>query len=377
MLPNQLDDLESYEPEDMAGSVPNIDQSYSTVQKKRIRTLRETCDSRPWLRSNVYKGHNSTNYYYSKKYGFVYCKVPKSGSTFWTQVFSILTKGAKTAHDTFSAKRMSIHASSGKFATSFKFVAEVPAIIVSRDPFSRLYSGFVDKIYLMLTWKIANSVRRSSKTGLKPGACAKDVSFQEFLEYIIRKVRSGGTLNRHWAPIVSLCRPCDVNSTFLVKQESFATDVEFILNTIGIEDKKLKLIFAALHEHRIEYTIPGIIETAFIHTKGIRKCLSAENLVTRLWKSFQIQGYIRDDRNLPVSQFPSKNGYTDPKHVSKVFMEAISNDKLTSSEAKLQRKKALVDAYKSVDATVIENIREIYKIDMASFDYDLSPPVTI
>ncbi|MEW8548164.1 MAG: sulfotransferase family 2 domain-containing protein, partial [Candidatus Thiodiazotropha sp.] len=57
--------------------------------KARIQHLQEQCKRIPTMRTDLIGRSNITDFFYSPKYQFAYCKVPKSGSTFWMQLFMV------------------------------------------------------------------------------------------------------------------------------------------------------------------------------------------------------------------------------------------------------------------------------------------------
>ena len=57
--------------------------------EERIRHLQEQCKRLPNMRTDLIGRSNITDFFYSPKYQFAYCKVPKSGSTFWMQLFMV------------------------------------------------------------------------------------------------------------------------------------------------------------------------------------------------------------------------------------------------------------------------------------------------
>ena len=57
--------------------------------EERIQHLQEQCKRLPNMRTDLIGRSNITDFFYSPKYQFAYCKVPKSGSTFWMQLFMV------------------------------------------------------------------------------------------------------------------------------------------------------------------------------------------------------------------------------------------------------------------------------------------------
>ena len=55
----------------------------------RIKHLQKQCSEMRNLKTNLIGRGNITDFFFSPKYKFAYCKVPKSGSTFWMQLFMV------------------------------------------------------------------------------------------------------------------------------------------------------------------------------------------------------------------------------------------------------------------------------------------------
>ncbi|KAL4216279.1 hypothetical protein ACF0H5_024004 [Mactra antiquata] len=374
--PSQVFTQES-EPEKFSKSdTKSINSNFTNLQAIRINLVKQACRNVSFLEENIYAGKRTSHFYFSKQYNFALCKVPKCGSTFWTQTFGVLTKGTQRAENVFTMKRTKVHGTSRSFFTGLSKIKNSPTVLVSRDPYSRLYSAYVDKVFLMLQPTLSCAVRTALNKKTEStvrGKCPTDVTFEEFLKFVVKTVLAGKSLNIHYAPIESFCQPCKVKAMYLLKQESFATDAVEILKDIGVEKKKLNVINSALHEHRIEYTIPGIVKTAYGRLLGGKNRMTGLLLAQKLWKSFQIQGYIPDSIDLPSS---SENAYTKVDYFIHVVMETIEKHKLSSDESKTLRQKHLVNAYKGIEKDIIERIRQIYEVDIALFGYDVYPPVS-
>lgn len=64
---------------------------------------------------------------------------------------------------------------------------------------------------------------------LKTGS---NVSFREFVQYLINEGLEEEASNEHWKPIYQLCRPCTLNYTFIGKYEKFDEDAQILLQMI-------------------------------------------------------------------------------------------------------------------------------------------------
>ena len=325
----------------------------------------------------MYKKQNHIVYYSSSKYNFSYCKVHKAGGTFWTQVFTILRKGVADHEDVFRLSKYDVHLKLGKkekLPLELAMEHASRTVLVSRDPYSRLFSAFVDKLFLPIKYQFAvDIVQRQRKT---KKACANDLTFEEFLTDIITSVRGGQNLDIHWTPIVNLCKPCDVNAFAVVKLESFTDDVEYVLKEVGIAKDEFEVIYDALHDHRIEANIPGIVAMTlkFGKGKGVEKCMDGSERARRLWTAFQIQGYIKDDIPFPSNIINTNEKAKDPDFLTKVILVTVKKHPMSPDEATLQRRRALMKAFDGVSNDILDQVKKLYKQDFHLFDYSFDPP---
>ncbi|KAL4224133.1 hypothetical protein ACF0H5_017586 [Mactra antiquata] len=413
---------------DFDNSVKNVGHSEMTTERsaldienehhKRINVLHEACRQEENKRRGEQRKGNLTHFYYNKEHKFAYCKVPKSGSTFWMKVFMILSRGKNYSNVISSMSRREIHDRSYSLNVNPMHILRrnVPTVIVSRNPFSRLFSAFIDKVYLPLFWDkfgsmpnanvhrpyIVNTSVEVMKNSNKPISgrllrfkdslrakgmlytkqvknliqpiCLNDVSFEDFLKFIIAEVKLGHALEPHWAPISHLCHPCRFNIFKIVKQETFSTDVEHTLNEIGLELDKYDWLKSSLRENRVQNSAPGIISVVDLKLKqrSIRNCITAEEATFRLWKAFQIQGFISDSIDIPQHLTVNKLFKNDA--VTKAVLDAVNTKPLTSTESRKQRQAYLTDAYRSISDETLTEIQKIYYLDFVLFGYSFTPP---
>ncbi|XP_053387271.1 carbohydrate sulfotransferase 11-like [Mercenaria mercenaria] len=352
-------------------NITGIERNSSSVQAERIKQISDVCKDKQFMSNALYR-KSQTMYYYSKQYNFSYCKVPKVGSTFWTQVFKILKNG-KHGENVFKQERKHVHQQSTQLVVRFKSKRrkQSKTVLVSRDPYSRLYSAFIDKSFLFMHKSTNYDIRkRFPKDNASDTVCPTDVSFQEFLDFIISNVKMGNLLNRHWAPISSLCRPCDVNAHILVKQESFSADVEYALRAFGVDGEKLDMIIPALHNNRIEDSVISIVETFYDKVK--KACIDTYSVSKRLWKSFQVQGFLKHELSFPDKEFAHK--LLRSQLMKDVVIDYINRYPMTSQERNYQRHKALVEAYANIKEETLKGIQKLYEVDFKMFGYDINPP---
>ena len=246
-----------------------------------------------------------------------------------------------------------------------------PFVVPARDPYSRLFSGYMDKIFLSLFSMEESKILRSQRKNVLGGSgCIKNATFQEFLRTIVEYTERGQRINKHWAPITTLCNPCETNVLAIAKQETFSSDVEFILKKVGVPNDTLQVIHNALHEHRLEATIPSYIREVLNH----RTCKTKLEVAKDLWYTFQVNGYLNENSDFPVAIVNNEKFTVTPENLTQLVFKAISENPLTSEQSRRQRQRALVNAYKTVDEETIRGLQKVYQRDFALFDYSTQPP---
>ena len=332
-------------------------------------------------------------------------------------IFQILHNGGRYMQHVNRWSRSDIHARSRRLLTppSEIYRQKIPTIVVSRNPYSRLFSAYTDKVFMPLFWgqfKSMNNVRfrepftinrtlyafKKSESPLpdrflayqeqmlKKGllkkinatfkvipVCANDASFEDFLKFIIAEFKAGNVLEPHWAPISNLCKPCLFNTQHIVKQESFARDVEHALRSFKINTTGLRELRKELFDTRVENSIPGIVGVVQRKalSQDVKMCISNKNIVKRLWKAFQIQGYISDKAQVPTDLLSEK--FEKHKIISKALV-SLKKEKLTAEQRSNQRQSYLTKAYSSISSDIIREIQTIFRSDFELFDYPVEPP---
>ena len=361
----------------------NITEATQQLQYKRLQHLQGACANKVYFKNVMYKKKSRFLYQYSSRYNIRFCNVPKAGCSFLTQVFGILRYGSNASDEVFSMKRMDVHKSvklKGAHHLDFSRTSRrhPRTILVSRDPYSRLFSAFIDKIFVPLMYRDAiRKVQTQRKVNATNVVCANDINFEEFLTYVVDNVRSGRDLDPHWTPIFSLCKPCDTSAFSLVKQETFTKDVEYVLKLVGIADDELDVISDALRDHRIETTIPSLVATVTtLAEKGktFKRCMDRIEVARRIWASFQIQGYIKDEIPFPAKTIDTIEKANSSEFLTDVILETIKKHPMSPSEVKVQRRRALVKAFDGLSKDIIDKVKELYMQDFILFDYSFDPP---
>lgn len=181
------------------------------------------------------------------KHKLLYCYVPKVACTNWKRVLMVLTDRinvtnlmdipASLAHANTSLTRLSEY----NKAQAQYFLTHYTSFLVVRQPFERVLSAYRNKLednqpsakYFQARigrYIIKRYRQNPSKIDLETG---DNVTFREFVQYLIREGIRNDAANEHWKPIYELCYPCAVNYTFIGKYEHMDEDSDVILNMVN------------------------------------------------------------------------------------------------------------------------------------------------
>ena len=366
---------------DRGNPIETGEDSYLTSLKEhqlRMTILEEKCSAHT-LENASYLGKDSTHYFRSRMYNIAYCKVPKCGSTFWTRLFTLLDNGIEATNDLMKLSRASIHSRRHTFSDKVDNVIQLqsPTILSSRNPYSRLFSAFIDKSYLPIMYSINYHIKGTVRNISDINNCPGRVTFQDFLHWIVTSAQQGKRLDRHWAPIFTLCKPCKVRPLAILHQETFAQDVDFITKYMSVEKAKYDFIKNTLQGQRDEVSLPSIIGIILKRASkpSTLNCLGGwGEAMHRVWNSLVIQGFISVNAEYPSGLFAAMKDPSDGQEASEIILSVIAKHPMTSEEKHTQRNNALKAAYAKIEDKTINAIKQLYREDFDLFGYSNVPP---
>lgn len=97
-----------------------------------------------------------------------------------------------------------------------------PTFILGRSPYTRLLSGFLDKMTVqdrgndMFTLQVTNAALGRGETDFFEDS---KESFRDFLTQIIAVMKTGTVVNEHFAPMVSVCNVREVQYHYFLRLE--------------------------------------------------------------------------------------------------------------------------------------------------------------
>ncbi|XP_052237477.1 uncharacterized protein LOC127848856 isoform X3 [Dreissena polymorpha] len=352
LLPGLATDLHQHHDTSMVSHLEELE--------RRSRHLNTTCLNNDLLNATT-REKKAKVLFLSKVYNVACCKVPNDN-------------GVEFDKKLLGENRGTIHKGQYTIFSSFKYVKskKYPTIIPARDPYYRLFSAFIDKIYLPVRLNYNYAILSiQNKT-----VCPTDVSFQDFLQWIVNQTKAGKTLDVHWAPIHSHCGSCELNAHYIVKLETFAIDIDIVLQKLNVSSAKYNYIMQTLEGKGTQSSLPGIVAAIFDHSSGsnVRRCMPWVEVTRKIWRSFQIQGYIREDRRYPQGTFDSIGDNLTPSLVSDLILAEIFKFSMSSEERQIQRENALRRAYEGVRKDVVDAIKDVYALDFSLYGYSNLPP---
>ncbi|CAG2197617.1 unnamed protein product [Mytilus edulis] len=336
------------------------------IMNKRIKHLEQNC--------NILKNTKGSSPIFSRGIPIAItmnthhiCKVPKSGSTFWTEVF--LTLSNVTHVDNLgNLTRDMIHVELQEKIVSRNLNARSldTLLIISRDPWKRIYSAYMDKIYQIQT---AYRDQIKHMIGKYRGYCGEVPTFEQFLKYIVAQSKYK-LLDPHWRPISSLCRVCRYSYKYIMKMESFEKDSTYVLNKILPEnsDKKKALLSKLANKQDYLKGLVKMFTSRFLEMKD--NCVSFIDTMKRLWFLLQSQGLLSDRVNFSPRFFLRLSAVNE-EEITELFVKKSKEIILSKAEEQQQRNRHFKEAYASVDVNVLLKIQKVYENDFRLFGYNM------
>ncbi|XP_055872583.1 uncharacterized protein LOC106051645 [Biomphalaria glabrata] len=371
-----------YGADDVNGTYLNMD-TIKEEQASRVQHLHTQCDASP----DKMVGLSSESWAYgrieiNKNSNYLYCPLLKVGSTFFRRVFytmrerkQLLNPYIVPINQALGAKRMVLEQILPLHSQATQaFLNGSTSVIFVREPFSRILSGYVDKLFApnpyfwsQIGKHIISKYRPVAK--IRQLMCGHDVTFAEFIEYLIEGELTNDThRDAHFTPTYDQCKPCQINYTVVGKMETFQTDVAFTLAQLGynVSQEKLKQWAKdATHDAILDSTV-----SPFSWKFTVKKCMPWHEGLKRIWRKLQIRGIISIEEKFPWSPEISEKSIT-----VRMFTERVKklNSQADKSKLKKQKIDVLAQAFSTVKREQLMKLVDIFKPDFQLFQYDMYP----
>ncbi|XP_074088142.1 carbohydrate sulfotransferase 14 [Macrotis lagotis] len=208
-------------------------------QDVRNRTLRAVCGQPgaprdPW---DLPAGQRRTllrHVLVSDRYRFLYCYVPKVACSNWKRVLKVLAgaldsvdAGLKMDHRSGLVSLADLRPEEIRYRLRhyFKF-------LFVREPMERLLSAYRNKFGEIREYqrRYGADIVRRYRPGAGPSPAGDDVTFPEFLRYLVDQEPE--RMDEHWMPAHQLCQPCAVRYDFVGSYERLEADANRVLEWV-------------------------------------------------------------------------------------------------------------------------------------------------
>ncbi|CAH1800118.1 unnamed protein product, partial [Owenia fusiformis] len=367
-------------------------QKIAKVHKMRLQHIHKMCQEHDVRKVGAGVQNNIFNVELSEGKHVIFCPIAKVGTTFFGRLFGILQMN-QPIDDMYN---MSVFAGSRyhKYQTFNEIEEnvrrETPKMIFVRHPESRIVSAYLDKIYGIGAFRqripaYLKSVRPNNTE--KSFICGSDVSFDLFLEIVLKDTRNGHG-NRHWMPAYSRCFACSIDYDIIGKMETFNDDLQYAMHLAGYKDFPE---VTTTNTAKLE-SIKREIEKLFRAHKNA-KFPSPECSFTmgegydRVWSILKIHGLLNKNTIIP----PSKTilGYIDNTTVAEVS-KLVKNDPIfvrqyQKAEKDMQdyvlrmhktqdpngeKYNAIEYLFRNISEETKARLKEAYKYDYLLFGYE-------
>ncbi|XP_076465523.1 uncharacterized protein LOC143297204 isoform X1 [Babylonia areolata] len=304
-----------------------------------------------------------------------YCSIPKTGSTTWERVLNAIAKDRMQKHGTtkyvrsYSPQEFKVKKEcSARKAQGVTERDKELSFTFVREPYSRLLSAYVDKLFSPNTMFWAHTGRyivahfRQDPSPLSL-SCGHDVTFAEFIRYVIHMQDTGRHREGHFVPLHDHCRFCNVSYDYIGHLETLDQDMAYLLHTL-----QSPLNISGPFELD---TLTNNAEWVFLRMKRrIVNCISLDEAGRRLWKKWQIRGLVSKTDPFPFST----------QQVLSVTSTQVAAAALAARETsgglaalKAQKTEALKEAFATVSLQDRIRLRQLLVLDFQLFGFDPSP----
>lgn len=338
------------------------DNSRSRVMSYRRQVMKQACQK------YTTKLDSLVSMFYSPRGNFMYCAVPKVGSSFMKRVMYVVANG--NGENPLHMSGVLIHHQTKNLQiTKTKDVyGDHVNIMFTRDPYEKIFSAYTDKIYTTLFDDICRKI-----SGQVSGSYSAMVntSFSNTLRYAMGQYTNTPiAIDPHFRRSSYSCDVCNVNYDFIGKMESFNEDVEFFLSAIN-QTRVFKAMGDVDSNHEQKVVTDLVDRTFSTKTTQFDDCEFKELVLRRLWNLLQIRGYLSDMSTYPLTNKKDNCQVNSSKFVQ-LTMQTLSQAGDRQAR-KAQRHKYMLQAYRSVPLKVLNEFRDFVQKDCDLFDYDCSP----
>ena len=356
-------------------------QNRFNVFRRRTERIQKRCKAnKRWA-----TGSMAGKLYVYRSGNITYCETPKTGCTFWKRIIRFLNHDYEgTLNSPLDISRHYVHSVPYNNTPRLSQItmdivnalstAGRDRIMFTRNPYSRIWSAYLDKLYLPSMWIMfgLTIIKEQRQNPTKhEQICGDTVTFQDFLRYVLPQAT---TVDWHFAPVQTVCDPCSLRFTYVGKQETFVNDTTYILKTHGLSSILRLGLFNNTGLSEIKSLAEANLNMSSWFPKSRKHCYNLTLVCERLWKVYQMNGYIGED--IPFSKEILK-GATDQRDVMRNFISYVVSvyeaGRPLHGTWRKQRRESLVKAYRSLPRTLLLRFQRTYNRDFTIFGYEKRP----
>lgn len=215
-------------------------QEQESAKQNGLLHLREYCLNQI-KKNNTYINSFQLpgNLIYNDKQRVIYCPIPKAACTNWKQVILYFDGKAKDALH-IEDKELVHRRHFNKMTSNNNRLANYYAFMLVRNPFDRLLSAYRNKFYDPDNDIFRNLFEKAILRISRPKAIntkaintkaintrlldTYDITFIEFVDYVIYLYDKNKRMDPHWERMSLLCRTCSIRYDFIGKMDSLIED---------------------------------------------------------------------------------------------------------------------------------------------------------
>ena len=297
-----------------------------------------------------------------------FCPIAKIGSTFWTRFFMVLQDSLSDTLESPYRVPLSVINDRSRCDSSKNSVSDskVVSAMFVREPFSRIFSAYVDKLVSPnpVYWsKWGRPALADHGVGKDQLRCGQDVTFRQFLRFTTRRLHRR---DNHVIPMAAQCDPCRTSYDVIGTMETFSEDLKYLMRLVNVTFRpdvdlsrgaKLDAIFDS-------------IQGPFGWLGRLKDCVSTAEVGRRIWRKLQLRGLISSSIDYPLKDRDLASiTLTQFNDVAVKAFYRSTDKKLLS----LQKQQAFTEAFRTVSEQDLREFVAVYRQDFEAFGYDPAP----
>ena len=329
-----------------------------------------------------------------------WCSMPKVASTYmndlFKQIFQLKTtpyasglakrrrNPSYVCHPTINKTHLAYSDRSSKSSRSIQHNSNSDqhfTFLFVREPYSRLYSAYLDKVVAdPYIWVQLGVHIKSLSSPHTPVTCGHDASFREFVQYFIHTKQTGESPNIHFKPQMDMCDICRQRYDFIGHIETLYEDLDFILQKAGASwnvtiDPEKHTIAAKCrdfveHYNTSDYSQYYSKPNSPQYKSNYSHCVTLCDGLRQVWWSFHARGLIADHLEFPAQDL-CRDDVTGEEFANLALaahqssVQSVGRERLSG-----QKHEHMRSLYNTVSRDTRGTLRQMLSLDFLAFGYD-------